>query len=208
MTNQELWNRLRNHKIADRQYDLFITKLKQETGWKHNHCLEVVDEYKRFCYLATLQQGMVSPSPAIDLVWHLHLTFTKSYWGRFCSEILGAELHHTPSDTQMQMQFEKTLALYRAEFGKEPPQLVWNSKPNNKSHILKWFVPAALAGTVATAFAESGDQSTSWLEIGFWCVVGFLALRFLFASFGGKGGGKDGRCGGGCSSSCGSCGGD
>ncbi len=73
----------------------------------------------------------VCPSEQVDHVWHLHLTYTRSYWERFCKEVLGRPLHHDPTrggpaenDKHYRM-YEATLASYRNSFASEPPVDLW-----------------------------------------------------------------------------------
>src|SRR5947199_354356 len=56
-----------------------------------------IEEYRRFAFLAVAAGHPVSPSDAVDQVWHLHLLYTRSYWVQFCGEVLGKPLHHEPS---------------------------------------------------------------------------------------------------------------
>ncbi len=42
------------------------------------------DEYRRFAFLAATAGHPVTPSDAVDQAWHLHLTYSRDYWDRFC----------------------------------------------------------------------------------------------------------------------------
>lgn len=55
----------------------------------------MVDEYRRFAFLAIEAGHPVTPSEEVDQAWHL--TYTRSYWQRFCGETLKCELHHEPT---------------------------------------------------------------------------------------------------------------
>ena len=45
-----------------------------------------------------VEHRLVQPSSEqVDAAWHLHLTYTRSYWDRFCKETLGQPLHHDPT---------------------------------------------------------------------------------------------------------------
>jgi hypothetical protein len=92
----------------------------------------VIEEYKRFAFLAVVADHQVTPCDAVDQAWHLHLTYTRDYWERFCPEVLGRSLHHGPTAggaAEAQRYFEQyaaTLKSYEAVFGPAPADL-WPS---------------------------------------------------------------------------------
>ena len=67
----------------------FADRLARENGWSAAKAARVVDEYRRFCFLAATAGHEVTPSDAVDQAWHLHLTYSRDYWERFCPEVLG-----------------------------------------------------------------------------------------------------------------------
>jgi hypothetical protein len=109
----------------------FHDRLAREQGWHPSHAARVIVEYKRFLYLCATERLPMSPSYAVDQAWHLHLTYTRSYWERLCRDVLPAPLHHDPSLGGRQEQakfdqwYERTLAAYRQAFGAEPPADIW-----------------------------------------------------------------------------------
>ena len=92
-----------HQKIADFQLDdptsqfSFSDKLAKENGWSKPYAQRVVDEYKRFLFLAMTAGHVVTPSDQVDQAWHLHLTYTESYWQDLCDNVLGRPIHHGPS---------------------------------------------------------------------------------------------------------------
>jgi hypothetical protein len=129
MLDDSLWTKI----VA---YDLdkplseygFSTRVAKENYWTKNFTRRAVVEYKKFMYLAAKSNMMVSPSPIVDIIWHEHLTFTKSYQ-EFC-DILGKHIDHVPS-THARDDFEKfkaakerTLRSYVDTFGM-PPEDLW-----------------------------------------------------------------------------------
>ena len=108
----------------------FRRQLAEASGWSATDCLEAVEEYRRFCLIAALHGGEASPSPAVDQVWHLHLTFTLDYWREFCPQRLGIELHHQPGfgrlgeAQRLRHLYAITLERYQALFGL-PPERWW-----------------------------------------------------------------------------------
>jgi len=109
----------------------FSARLAEENGWTREHARRVLREYLRFVYLAMTAGHPVTPSLAVDEAWHLHLTYTRSYWEEMCGRVLGRPLHHDPtrggSDEEAKFAgwYARTLATYRAAFGEEPPAEIW-----------------------------------------------------------------------------------
>ncbi|HSI07119.1 MAG TPA: TIGR04222 domain-containing membrane protein [Rariglobus sp.] len=109
----------------------FSQRLARENGWSRDHALRVIAEYRRFVFLAVTAGHPVSPSDAIDQAWHLHLTYTRSYWDTLCGEILRQPFHHQPTRggdrerAKFGDWYARTLASYRAAFNESPPADLW-----------------------------------------------------------------------------------
>ena len=74
--------------IGPQQADLsFEQRLAHEQGWALGFAKRAVQEYLRFAYLC-VHAGPCTPSVEVDQVWHLHLTYSRDYWGPF-TEMLG-----------------------------------------------------------------------------------------------------------------------
>ena len=107
----------------------FPARLARENGWSLPQAERVIEEYRRFAFLAATAGHPVTPSDAVDQAWHLHLTYTRDYWGRFCP-LLGRELHHGPTEggeaehARFFHQYAETLRSYEAAFG-TPPADLW-----------------------------------------------------------------------------------
>jgi len=108
----------------------FADRLARENQWSDMHAERVISEYKRFIFLAMVAGHPVTPSDEVDQVWHLHLLYTRSYWKRFCGEVLGRDLHHDPTaggrdeKSKFEHWYDRTLESYRRVFG-APPQDIW-----------------------------------------------------------------------------------
>jgi hypothetical protein len=131
-TDRDLWRRLEAFELDDPAASLsFTRRLARENDWEFFYAARVVDEYKRFVFLAMTAGHEVTPSDEVDQAWHLHLTYTRSYWGELCGEVLGRPLHHGPTKggkaegDRFEEQYEATLASYRQVFGIEPPPDIW-----------------------------------------------------------------------------------
>lgn len=109
----------------------FSDRLARENGWSRAFALGAIEEYRRFICLAATSPTPVTPSDIVDQVWHLHLTYSRSYWDDMCGGVLGRPLHHGPTkggtaeDTRYRGQYDDTLSQYRAAFGEEPPAAFW-----------------------------------------------------------------------------------
>ena len=108
----------------------FSVRLAAENGWPLSHALRVIEEYRRFALIAATAQNMMTPSDAVDQVWHLHLAYSRSYWDDFCPKVLGKPLHHEPTqggaheNERFDGTYRATLARYGELFG-PPPLDLW-----------------------------------------------------------------------------------
>jgi hypothetical protein len=125
-----LWSALSDYRIGPADVALsFADRLARENGWRRDHADRVIEEYRRFCFLAATVPHPVTPSDAVDQAWHLHLTYSRDYWQRFCP-LLGRELHHGPTEggdaehARYFAQYAETLRSYEAAFG-TPPLDIW-----------------------------------------------------------------------------------
>jgi len=115
----------------------FSQRLARDNGWSSGYTQRVIEEYKKFIFLAVAAGHPVTPSDQIDQVWHLHLTYTRLYWQEFCPKILQTTLHHEPTrgGSSEQLKFgswySKTLESYEQFFGHIPPIDIW-PKPKDR----------------------------------------------------------------------------
>ncbi len=109
----------------------FAARLARENGWTRTYADRVVEEYKRYVFLAATTGFHVCPSEDVDAAWHLHLTYTKSYWKRLCGDVLARPLHHEPTKggpaegAKHLAMYADTLAAYRDAFGQPAPADIW-----------------------------------------------------------------------------------
>ncbi|MDX1946747.1 MAG: TIGR04222 domain-containing membrane protein, partial [Pirellulaceae bacterium] len=109
----------------------FTARLARDNGWSRAFALRVADEYKRFVLLCQISDRPPCPSEQVDEAWHLHLTYTRSYWNDLCGQVLRRPLHHEPtkggnSEYEKHVAlYEHTLNLYRDTFAAEPPRDIW-----------------------------------------------------------------------------------
>ena len=147
----ELIERVESFEIDEGNPSLsFERRLARENAWTVGYATRVVQEYKRFAILSVVAGHHVTPSEDVDQAWHLHLTYTKSYWRRFCREALQTELHHNPTrggsseNTKFVDWYSRTLESYERVFGERPPTDIWPSPAQRFAHAGegRWIVPS------------------------------------------------------------------
>ncbi|OUS27385.1 hypothetical protein A9Q99_15425 [Gammaproteobacteria bacterium 45_16_T64] len=134
------------------------------------------------------------------------MTFTRSYWHDLCGDILGKELHHSPSlhneksISNDHEDYANTLNLYKAEFGYSPPNEYWGRLTGNNRSLAKVVALTLSSSLLLTACTQiNGDDIEFYVK----CAIGVYVIYKVFKWLG------PGKGGGGCSSSsCSSCGGD
>lgn len=131
-THQELWSRLLQFQLDQPGVGLpFSRRLARENSWSQRHTERVIEEYRRFLFLAMAAGHPVTPSVDVDQAWHLHLTYTRSYWDDLCPNVLRGPLHHQPTKggnsegAKFEDWYARTLQSYQAAFGVAPPADIW-----------------------------------------------------------------------------------
>ncbi len=107
-------------------------RLARECNWPDLYAERVATEYRRFLYLMAISTQELTPSEAVDTAWHLHLSYTRSYWDDLCGTVLkGRALHHNPTqggkdeEARFRLAYNYTLDLYGHIFGRAPPEDIW-----------------------------------------------------------------------------------
>lgn len=109
----------------------FSQRLARDNGWTAQYTQRVIDEYKKFLVLAAIAGHPITPSEQVDQVWHLHLTYTRSYWDQLCAETLQKPLHHHPTRggvseyEKFYKWYSETLISYEKLFNQAPPTDIW-----------------------------------------------------------------------------------
>lgn len=182
----------------------FVDRLARENRWTVEYANRVIREYLRFCILAMRSGHPVTPSEDVDQAWHLHLTYTRSYWERFCGETLDGPLHHEPTaggpdeGDKFRAWYGRTLDSYRNLFGSDPPQDIWPPPDKRFSHAgdLKWMnagrewaVPKRLvavgAGTIACGLAATLVRLSAESDVHFASVAAPITAAVLPFNLGG-----------------------
>jgi uncharacterized protein (TIGR04222 family) len=134
-----LWSKIAAFEIDDPASDFrFSHRLARENGWSHEYAAEVIDEYRRFVFLAFAAGHPVTPSVDVDEAWHLHLLYTRSYWEDLCRDTLGGPLHHGPTQggraeaDKFADWYGRTLESYQRLFDRPAPARIW---PDSKARF-------------------------------------------------------------------------
>ena len=180
LTAHPVWAALSRYRIGPADAALsFARRLARENGWTDAHAGRVIEEYRRFCFLAVVADHPVTPSDAVDQAWHLHLTYTRDYWERFCPEVLGRPLHHGPTaggaaeGHRFFDQYAATLAAYERVFGAVPPADLWpdarrrllDDPRARRVHPRDGIVLPRWAAGAGLAMAAAGVAVSIWLMV-------------------------------------------
>jgi uncharacterized protein (TIGR04222 family) len=201
----ELWERLEQFQLDSPEATLpFSIRLARENNWSAAYTQRVVAEYKRFAFLAVAAGHPVSPAEDVDQAWHLHLTYTQSYWKVFCPQVLQAPLHHQPTQggeaerDKFEDWYRRTLESYREHFGEEPPNDIWPSPEAKRAarqefirvgQHANWIIPkpdwrlspkfAAFTGLLVLAALCTGAVRTAGVNPFNWTGPVFLGFYLM-----------------------------
>ena len=219
---KQLWDRISQFEFDNDQIQFnFTDRLARENNWTRSYSNEVIEEYKKFIFLCCITPNGVTPSDQVDQAWHLHLTYTKSYWIDFCKNTLGQEIHHNPTQggNQERKKFDQfytsTKDEYVKAFGTIPPITIWPEnqerfseihfqrvnthrnwiikKPSNKikQKALTLLVVASILLGIQAQTVKD-DSSTTWFFI-----FVFIVIMLIYYKKN-----QNGSGGSGCSSGC------
>ncbi|MEZ0483833.1 glycine-rich domain-containing protein [Fibrella aquatica] len=221
-----LWTKLSTFSIDGPDTRLtFAARLARENGWNRVYTQRVLEEYRKFLFLCCVTPTGVTPSDAVDQAWHLHLTYTKSYWIDLCRHTLGHDIHHNPTQggvsegEKFDGMYSHTHDLYEHYFGATPPADIWpeneqrftdidfervNRRTNWVMRKPTWVAPKMIAAgaamlLVAGLFLQSNNSLLLMLLAGLTVVI--ITVTNLSASSNDKrrdnnSGGDGGGCGG------------
>lgn len=129
-----LWSRLQVFQLDLPDVGLsFSERAARENAWSLSYTRRVIEEYKKFIFLAMRAGHVACPSDSVDQIWHMHLTYTRSYWEEMCGQTLNRPLHHGPTRGGSEEKekyfrlYEWTKESYEKWFGEAPPSDIWPS---------------------------------------------------------------------------------
>ncbi len=211
MQTTQLWEALAAFELDAPGCGLtFSERAARENGWRVGFTRRAINEYKRFLFLAVTCEHVVCPSDAVDQVWHMHLTYTRSYWDDLCGRVLGRPLHHGPTRGGSGEQekyfrlYQRTLKSYAAAFGAPPPADIWPAAEQRFgedlgfvriNHHRHWVIPKPRwsRGTVGAAsaallipLAQLAANPLDWSGPQFLMLYGALLVLAAVASWLGR----------------------
>lgn len=177
-----LWERLRDYDFGGREaMGVFVARVAHACRCAREQALAAIDEYRRFCFLAVHAGLAVTPSRIIDHVWHAHMTDTREYWDRFCTNVLQRPLHHTPSRGGLaeaerhRQQYVQTLVSYQKHFG-VPPAAFWPWVAIDEEAMAKRLNPARMwrapSSSSKAMLATGAFALALWALLSLWEGVG------------------------------------
>ncbi len=117
---------------ANAAFQPFMQMMGQQTGWPMPMLGQVMEEYRKFLFLALRAGHPVTPPAMIEKVWSMHMQVAKNYWeqlGSLIAEQPTAQGLGPQSASSMAEQYQQTLASYARIFGVEPPANIWSKEP-------------------------------------------------------------------------------
>jgi hypothetical protein len=218
-----LWNSIKAFRFDEDEVTFtFGERLARENQWTADFAKRAIEEYRKFLFLCCVSAQQITPSDVIDQVWHLHLTYTRSYWKRLCGEVLRKELHHNPTKGGREERdkfdscYTRTFSLYENYFGSRPPAEMWpenNLRFAKTDHArvdrlkywlirrpaLNWRIAATIALITIAAMVNIAATAKNWTEH---AVMGVFLIAIIIGIFRGrrnKDRKESGNCSGGCS---------
>lgn len=128
--DEQRWSRIASVSFETEETPGFVERLARENRWTLAYAERALAEYRRFACLAVTAPHEVTPSDEVDQVWHLHLAYSRHYWGPWTAA-LGRVLHHGPTAggpaaaKRYRDAYAATLEAYFRAFGEEPPEDLW-----------------------------------------------------------------------------------
>lgn len=223
---EDLQTKIENFSLDDPNAALtFTQRLAKENNWDLEFANRVVTEYKRYVFLCAISPEQISPSEEVDQAWHMHMTYTESYWTDLCARVLGKPLHHHPTRGGPEERekffalYENTLAFYKKQFNVDPPDDIWPPAEKRFSHTdfirvdksAHWIISKPKIKAIVTKIISInflavviGFGTGNWVFL----IVSFIATFIIMTPANASVGG--GSSGSGCwgGSACGGDGGD
>lgn len=86
----------------------------------------IFEETKKFLVIMAVMNTPISPSSALDEMWHHFILHTRDY-AEFCQKYFGRFLHHNPTEKPNVQTRSEMLALAREIFGGTVDSSLWPS---------------------------------------------------------------------------------
>jgi hypothetical protein len=227
-SEEYLWRQIETFEMDSKQAAFsFSKRLARENNWSISYSKRVIEEYKKFIFLNSISENGLTPSDAVDQAWHLHLTYTQSYWKELCGKVLKKELHHNPTKggktegEKFNNYYTTTKLLYSEKFKREPPVDIWPSNQErftdiqfqrinvSRNFILKKsslypLLLAVISIGIMGVFIQAISENYTLTLLIFAAIIGYVIYQFIKdnkSNNGGNGCSSGGGCGSGCANS-------
>lgn len=138
-----LWLKLNMMNVQGLQaFAPLMQAMQQQMGVQAGMAGRIVEEYRKFLFLAMRAGHQVIPPGVINDVWMMHMQNTQNYW-----EQLGQMIAEKPlaggvdarAMGEMGDAWAATLKSYETIFGTKPPMDIWGAGPaGDDSPWMQW----------------------------------------------------------------------
>lgn len=106
----------------------FMKMVEQQMGVSRDMATRVIEEYRKFLFLAMRAGHQVIPPGAVNDVWMMHLQNAQNYWeqmGKMITERPMAGGFDPSAFAGLADPWKQTLESYEKIFGTKPPMDIW-----------------------------------------------------------------------------------
>ena len=105
--------------------------MQKQMGWTSEMAQRVIEEYRKFLFLAMRAGHQVIPPGVINDVWMQHMQNAQNYWEQLGQMITAKPVaggFDAKSFTAMADPWAATLQSYEKIFGMKPPMDIWGQQ--------------------------------------------------------------------------------
>lgn len=157
MTDPQLWDRIRIAPLPlSAARNEFHEALAYQIDLPIFEAREVVEEYRRFLYLAVTTDEHRVPSEPVRKAWAMHAHSPE--YADFCAGVLKAQLAFDDGSRRFgaNAAYRRTVEAYVREFRQLPPAAIW--PPAIQVRVPRWLTAhAAVLGFTGVVAWESGE---------------------------------------------------
>jgi hypothetical protein len=178
-----LWSRLRAWREGPEGV-AFVLRLDEKLQLKPGAATRLADEYVRFLALCLSAGETMAPSAIVDEAWHLHLLDSRTYFDRFCPEVLGRVLHHAPGrpPPDKDPAHERTREVYATAFGHAPPPDIWpDAAGHRRLRMFRWAFVGWIGVFICTVLLFLSGNEPFGVPLFVMLFAGVWILAFLQA---------------------------
>ncbi|MBO9636348.1 MAG: hypothetical protein J7578_24815 [Chitinophagaceae bacterium] len=110
----------------------FHEMLARRGKWSTDFTTEVIEDYRKFLFLAATTKEILIPPPAVDLAWDINIHYFKSDWNELSKDIQLLKLRRIIPDSEDNKEpqwsydnYNRTLELYHNIFHSWPDGRIW-----------------------------------------------------------------------------------